>query len=194
MNIKGLLINDYTVGGSLLLVGAGFFSTRFTDALSYELFTLPAGIPMVGGASVTVGRVAGLVPLSLGVAFLLGKIRPVTSRVPVVDKVADVVDNLVSEVSMPVSQETSKMGAEKDEKCAEHEAEDCSECNYEAETVDQINPTEVEADSDSFEAESSGKMKWTDAVSKARSDLGIVGFTPVKKGTELYNRAKSYMN
>tara|TARA_B100000029_G_scaffold492419_1_gene553702 strand:- start:1182 stop:1778 length:597 start_codon:yes stop_codon:yes gene_type:complete len=195
MNIKGLLINDYTVGGSLLLVGAGFFSTRFTDALSYELFTLPAGIPMVGGASVTVGRVAGLVPLSLGVAFLLGKIRPVTSRVPVVDKVADVVDNLVSEVSMPVSEETSKMGADhKDTKCAEHEAEDCSQCNYEADTVDQINPTEVEADSDSFEAESSGKMKWTDAVSKARADLGIEGFTPVKKGTELYNRAKSYMN
>ncbi len=192
MNIKGLLINDYTVGGSLLLVGAGFFSTRFTDALSYELFTLPSGIPMVGGASVTVGRVAGLVPLSLGVAFLLGKIRPVTSRVPVVDKVADVVDNLVSEVSMPVAQETSQMGAE----CQVHNAEfaACGCDEKEAETVDQINPTEVEADSDSFEAESSGKLKWTDAVSKARADLGIEGFTPVKKGTELYDRAKSYMN
>jgi len=35
-------------------------------------------------------------------------------------------------------------------------------------------------------------MKWTDAVSKARKDLGITGFTPVKKGTPLYNKAKSY--
>ena len=77
MNIKGMLVNEYTVGGSLLLVGAGFFSTRFTDALSYELFSLPSMIPMVGGASVTVGRVVGLVPLSLGLAFLFGKVKPV---------------------------------------------------------------------------------------------------------------------
>ena len=96
MNIKSMIVNEYTVGGSLLLVGAGFFSTRFTDALSYELFSMPSGIPVVGGASVTVGRVVGLVPLSLGLAFLFGKIRPVTSRIPVVDKVMDIADNIVS--------------------------------------------------------------------------------------------------
>ncbi len=177
MNIKGMLINKYTVGGSLLLVGAGFFSTRFTDALSYQLFTLPSGIPMIGGASVTVGRVAGLVPLSLGIAFLLSEARPITSRIPVVDRVAAIADNLVSEISEPVSTEASTMGAEE----------------LEAETVDHINPTEVaeESESESFEAEG-GKMKWTDAVSKARKDLGITGFTPVKKGTALYNKAKSY--
>ena len=173
MNIKGMLINKYTVGGSLLLVGAGFFSTRFTDALSYQLFTLPAGLPMIGGASVTVGRVAGLVPLSLGLAFILSEARPITSRIPVVDRVAAIADDLVGEISEPVSTEASTMGAEE----------------MEAETVDQINPTEVAEDSETFEAEG-GKMKWTDAVSKARKELGITGFSPVKKGTPLYKRAK----
>ena len=173
MNIKGMLINKYTVGGSLLLVGAGFFSTRFTDALSYQLFTLPAGIPMIGGASVTVGRVAGLVPLSLGLAFILSEARPITSRIPVVDRVAAIADDLVGEISEPVSTEASTMGAEE----------------MEAETVDQINPTEVAEDSETFEAEG-GKMKWTDAVSRARKELGITGFSPVKKGTPLYKRAK----
>lgn len=173
MNIKGMLINKYTVGGSLLLVGAGFFSTRFTDALSYQLFTLPAGIPMIGGASVTVGRIAGLVPLSLGLAFILSEARPITSRIPVVDRVAAIADDLVGEISEPVSTEASTMGAEE----------------MEAETVDQINPTEVAEDSETFEAEG-GKMKWTDAVSKARKELGITGFSPVKKGTPLYKRAK----
>ncbi len=189
MNIKRMLVNEYTVGGSLLLVGAGFFSTRFTDALSYELFTLPAAIPMIGGASVTVGRVAGLVPLSLGIAFLLGKVRPVTDRVPVVDKVVDFADKIVNEVSMPVSEETSTMGAETF--CA-----DCGTDTKEAETVDHINPTEVSGNDAevSLEAESSKKkLKWTDAVKAARAKLGVKGFTPVKKGTPLYNMAKSLM-
>lgn len=176
MNIKSMIVNEYTVGGSLLLVGAGFFSTRFTDALSYELFSLPSGIPVVGGTSVTVGRVVGLVPLSLGLAFLFGKIRPVTSRIPVVDKVMDIADTIVAEVSMPVASEVQG-----------------------AETVDHINPTEVSAENDEevvLEAETlaPAKMKWTTAVSKARKDLGIEGFTAVKKGTALYDKAKSYMN
>lgn len=175
-----MLINKYTVGGSLLLVGAGFFSTRFTDALSYQLFTLPAGIPMIGGASVTVGRVAGLVPLSLGLAFILSEARPITSRIPVVDRVAAIADDLVGEISEPVSSEV--MGAD----CGSMD-KDAEE--MEAETVDQINPTEVSEDSETFEAEG-GKMKWTDAVSKARKELGITGFSPVKKGTPLYKRAK----
>jgi hypothetical protein len=176
MNIKSMIVNEYTVGGSLLLVGAGFFSTRFTDALSYELFSLPSGIPVLGGASVTVGRVVGLVPLSLGLAFLFGKIRPVTSRIPVVDKVIDIADNIVAEVSIPVASEVQG-----------------------AETVDHINPTEVSAENDEevvLEAETSApaKMKWTDAVAKARKDLNVKGFTAIKKGTPLYDKAKSYMN
>ena len=142
MNIKRMLVNEYTVGGSLLLVGAGFFSTRFTDALSYELFALPSMIPMVGGASVTVGRVVGLVPLSLGLAFLFGKVRPVTDRIPVVDKVIDLADRVVNEMSLPVSEETTNMGAEF---CAEHNAEfaACGCGVKDAETVDHLNPTEI---------------------------------------------------
>jgi len=194
MNIKRILVNEYTVGGSLLLVGAGFFSTRFTDALSYELFTLPSAIPMIGGASVTVGRVAGLVPLSLGIAFLLGKVRPVTSKVPVVDKVVDLADRIVNEVSMPVSEETSTMGAEF---CAEHNAEfsACGCGTKAAETVDHLNPTEVDSPEVSLEAESGSKkkLKWTDAVKAARKELGITGFSAVKKETPLYKRAKALM-
>ena len=34
-------------------------------------------------------------------------------------------------------------------------------------------------------------MKWTEAISKARKQLGIKGFTPIKKGTKLYKTAKS---
>jgi len=194
MNIKSMIVNEYTVGGSLLLVGAGFFSTRFTEALSFELGSVPSGIPMIGGASITVGRIVGIVPLSLGLAFLFGKVKPFTSRIPVVDKVMDMADNLVSEVSMPVASEVQ--GAEE---------------VAEAETVDHLNPTEIaskdsenlslEAEDDAedekvvvLKAEGSGKMKWTDAVSKARKDLDVKGFTAIKKGTPLYNKAKSYMN
>ena len=31
---------------------------------------------------------------------------------------------------------------------------------------------------------------WVNAVAQARKELGITGFEPVKKGTELYKRAK----
>ena len=53
--MRNLIVNEYTVGGSLLLVGFGFFSTRFADILSYQVTTIPSAIPVVGGASVTVG-------------------------------------------------------------------------------------------------------------------------------------------
>jgi hypothetical protein len=106
-----MLVNEYTVGGSLLLIGAGFWSTRFTEALGYKLFTIPSMLPLIGGMDVTVGRAAALVPLSLGAAFLLRTIRPVTNKVPVVSNLADIADNLVAEVSKPVASEIK--GAEK---------------------------------------------------------------------------------
>jgi len=160
MNIKKILVNEYTVGGSLLLVGAGFFSTRFTDALSYELFSLPSMIPLVGGESITVGRVVGLVPLSLGLAFLFGKVRPVTNKIPLVDKVVDIADRVVSELSLPVSEETTDMSAEF---CSEHNAEfaACGCGVKDAETVDHINPTEIEGNEAevSLEADSTTSKK-----------------------------------
>ena len=38
-----------------------------------------------------------------------------------------------------------------------------------------------------------GKNAWIVAVTKARKELNIKGFAPVKKGTPLYTKAKSYM-
>ena len=188
MKIRRMLVNEYTVGGSLLLIGAGFFSTRFTEALGYKLFSIPSMIPIIGGMEVTVGRVAALVPLSLGTAFLLRTVRPVTDRIPIVDKVADIADEIVGEVSKPVASEVK--GAEF---CAS-----CDDKEMEAETVDHINPTEVTSDSESFEAEEpevlaaegGKKMAWKDAVAAARKELGITGFAAIKKGTPLYKRAK----
>ena len=38
------------------------------------------------------------------------------------------------------------------------------------------------------------KGSWVWAVGKARKELGITGFVAIKKGTELYNRAKELQN
>ena len=102
--MRNLIINEYTVGGSLLLVGFGFFSTRFADILSYQVTTVPSMIPIVGGASVTVGRILGVVPATLGLAVLMGKFRrtPVLSeltKLPIVSNVYDVVEENVSGVA-----------------------------------------------------------------------------------------------
>jgi hypothetical protein len=99
MNIKSTLVNEYTVGGSLLLVGFGFFSTRFADVLSYRLTTLPSMIPVIGGATVTVGRVLGIVPATLGLAVLFRMARevPVVSEateLPIVKTIVKYVDDL----------------------------------------------------------------------------------------------------
>jgi hypothetical protein len=37
------------------------------------------------------------------------------------------------------------------------------------------------------------KSPWSQAVKKAYNDLGLTGFVPAKKGTALYDLAKSYM-
>ena len=187
MKLRQMLVNEYTVGGSLLLIGAGFWSTRFTEALGYKLFTIPSVLPVIGGMDVTVGRAAALVPLSLGAAFLLRTIRPVTSKVPVVSNLADIADDIVAEVSKPVASEIK--GAEYCADCKS--AEGCGCSSMAAESVDQLNPTEVSGNDEevSFDAEG-GKMKWKDAIAQARKDLGITGFSPIKKGTPLYKRAK----
>merc|ERR1719272_979913 len=35
---------------------------------------------------------------------------------------------------------------------------------------------------------------WTDAVQKARKELGVKGFVPIKKGSALYKKAKEFYN
>ena len=99
MNIKSTLVNEYTVGGSLLLVGFGLFSTRFADVLSYSLTTLTSMIPVIGGATVTVGRVLGIVPATLGLAVLFRMARevPVVSEateLPIVKTIVKYIDDL----------------------------------------------------------------------------------------------------
>jgi hypothetical protein len=39
-----------------------------------------------------------------------------------------------------------------------------------------------------------GLRNWISAVKKARKELKITGFVPIKKGTELYKLAKKYHN
>jgi len=102
--MRNLIVNEYTVGGSLLLVGFGFFSTRFADILSYQVTTIPSAIPVVGGASVTVGRILGVVPATLGLAVLMGKFRktPVLgelTKLPVVSDAYDMVEERVSDIA-----------------------------------------------------------------------------------------------
>ena len=51
----------------------------------------------------------------------------------------------------------------------------------------------TDADVDQFDWQISGKkVSWIDAISFARQKLDIVGFQPIKKGTEFYELAKKY--
>ncbi len=60
--LQSLLINDVTVGGALVLVGAvHFVGGGLSDMMEKTLF---------GYSWLTVGRVLSLVPLSIGVAVL----------------------------------------------------------------------------------------------------------------------------
>ena len=65
-DIQGMLINDWTVGGALVLVGAvHFVGGGLSDMMEKTIF---------GYSWLTVGRVLSLVPLSIGIAVLSKKI------------------------------------------------------------------------------------------------------------------------
>lgn len=80
-------MNEYVVGGSMLLIGVGFFSVRFADILAFRIGNIPNQIPVVGGEAITVGRVLGLIPLSIGVSVLSSKILGRT--VPIVEDISE---------------------------------------------------------------------------------------------------------
>ena len=156
MNIKSTLVNEYTVGGSLLLVGFGFFSTRFADVLSYRLTTLPSMIPVIGGATVTVGRILGIVPATLGLAVLFRKARdiPVVSEateLPLLKTIVNYVEDLSDEMGetievtpaiiMDLSAE--EFSAEQLLLCAEHD-DYFSACGCGSESTESV---EMAADS-----------------------------------------------
>ena len=103
--VKNTLVNEWTVGGSLLLCGAAFWTTRFSDIMAYPLFTIPSGIPILGSTSVTVGKCFALIPLSMGVAVLARAAKPTTDKIPVVDRVADAVADVAEIVSVPATAE-----------------------------------------------------------------------------------------
>ncbi len=64
--IQGMLINDWTVGGALVLVGAvHFVGGGLSDMMEKTIF---------GYSWLTFGRLLALVPLSIGIAVLSKKI------------------------------------------------------------------------------------------------------------------------
>jgi hypothetical protein len=132
--VRSTLVNEYTVGGSLLLVGFGFFSTRFADVLSYQVATIPSMIPVIGGASVTVGRVLGIVPATLGLAVLFRKARDVpmvseATELPLVKTIVNYVEDLSDEMGgtieatpvMVMDLSAEEMAAEQLLFCSEHD-------------------------------------------------------------------------
>ena len=190
MNIKSTLVNEYTVGGSLLLVGFGFFSTRFADVLSYRLTTLPSMIPVIGGATVTVGRVLGIVPATLGLAVLFRKARevPVVSEateLPIVKTIVKYVDDLNEDMtshieivpgqsgSFPLpNMNAEEMAAEELLLCAEHDdyfnACGCGSESTESESVEMAAEMEVP------KKKTTGSPKqqaWRSCVAEAKGDM-----------------------
>ena len=68
MNIKGMLLNKTTIGGSLVLVGVvtAVGGNMLGDILNRVLF----GLPLIG--DVTILRILGAVTLLLGIGVLTG--------------------------------------------------------------------------------------------------------------------------
>ena len=186
MNLRSTIVNEYTVGGSLLLVGFGFFSTRFADILSYRVATVPSMIPYLGGKAVTVGRILGVVPATLGLAVLLRKARevPVISEVievPVVKTVVQYVDDTSDDImdyidirpgqtgTFPLPQDISAedLAAEEALFCAEHEdyyaACGCGSKNAE---VTEVKAAEVKGTSGSPK-----QQAWRSCVRDAKGDM-----------------------
>jgi hypothetical protein len=186
MNLRSTLVNEYTVGGSLLLVGFGFFSTRFADILSYRVATVPSMIPYLGGKAVTVGRILGVVPATLGLAVLLRKARevPVVSEVievPVVKTVVQYVDDLNEDITsqieiVPVDSgmfpipgmNAEEMAAEEALFCAEHDDyyAACGCGNKAAEVTEVTKVAEVRGTSGSPK-----QQAWRSCVRDAKGDM-----------------------
>lgn len=68
MDIKGMLLNSTTIGGSLVVVGVvtAVGGNMLGDVLNRVLFS----VPMVG--DITLLRIGGFITLLLGVAVLTG--------------------------------------------------------------------------------------------------------------------------
>ena len=187
------IFNEYVVGTAMLLIGGAFFSPRFADILVYPLGNVPDGIPLIGGANVTVGRVLGIIPLSIGLSVLTGKILGKT--IPVVEDIA-----APSIAAMGEGALEGAFGAETQEDVAKKWHTKATR----ARKAKSMKGRKVGISTDT--SKQKGKFKpwqqdakitkeaeggsWTDAVSQARKELGITGFMAIKKGTPLYAKAK----
>ena len=193
MNIKSTLVNEYTVGGSLLLVGFGFFSTRFADVLSYRLTTLPSMIPVIGGATVTVGRVLGIVPATLGLAVLFRMARevPVVSEateLPIVKTIVKYVDDLNEDMTSHIEivpgqsgsfplpgMNAEEMAAEELLLCAEHDdyfnACGCGSESTESESVEMAAEMDEPVEIKKKTTGSPKQQAWRSCVAEAKGDM-----------------------
>ena len=182
MNIRNTLVNEYTVGGSLLLVGFGFFSTRFADVLSYQVTTVPSMIPVVGGASVTVGRILGIVPATLGLAVLFRKAKdvPVVSeatQLPIVKTVVEYVEDLSDEMggtieatpAIVMDLSAEELAAEQALFCSEHD-DYFSACGCGTKNAEVVE--EVEEKVEVKKTTGSPKQQaWRSCVAKAKGNM-----------------------
>lgn len=182
MNIRNTLVNEYTVGGSLLLVGFGFFSTRFADVLSYQVTTVPSMIPVVGGASVTVGRILGIVPATLGLAVLFRKAKdvPVVSeatQLPIVKTVVEYVEDLSDEMggtieatpAIVMDLSAEELAAEQAMFCSEHD-DYFSACGCGTKNAEVVE--EVEEKVEVKKTTGSPKQQaWRSCVAKAKGNM-----------------------
>lgn len=182
MNIRNTLVNEYTVGGSLLLVGFGFFSTRFADVLSYRVTTVPSMIPVVGGASVTVGRILGIVPATLGLAVLFRKAKdvPVVSeatQLPIVKTVVEYVEDLSDEMggtieatpAIVMDLSAEELAAEQAMFCSEHD-DYFSACGCGTKNAEVVE--EVEEKVEVKKTTGSPKQQaWRSCVAKAKGNM-----------------------
>ena len=184
MNLRSTLVNEYTVGGSLLLVGFGFFSTRFADILSYRVTTLPSMIPVIGGKTVTVGRILGVVPATLGLAVLFRKARevPVVSdleSLPLVRTVVNYVDDVAEDVSselvlrpknLTIDLSAEDFDAEQALLCAEHD-DYFSACGCEKALEEVASETEVKSAEVKGTSGSPKQQAWRACVRDAKGDM-----------------------
>lgn len=187
MNLRSTLVNEYTVGGSLLLVGFGFFSTRFADILSYRVTTLPSMLPVIGGKTVTVGRILGVVPATLGLAVLFRKARevPVVSElenVPFIHTVIDYVDDVAQDVyselvakdnegrTYNIRLSAEDFDAEQALLCAEHD-DYFSACGCEKALEEVASETEVKSAEVKGTSGSPKQQAWRACVRDAKGDM-----------------------
>lgn len=183
MNIRNTLVNEYTVGGSLLLVGFGFFSTRFADVLSYQVTTVPSMIPVVGGASVTVGRILGIVPATLGLAVLFRKAKdvPVVSeatQLPIVKTVVEYVEDLSDEMggtieatpAIVMDLSAEELAAEQAMFCSEHD-DYFSACGCGTKNAEVVEEVEEKVEEVKKTTGSPKQQAWRSCVAKAKGNM-----------------------